>query len=364
MISVYIHIPFCNQICTYCDFCKLYKDDKWVDDYLKELKKEIKTYYQKEEVKTLYFGGGTPSSLNIKELTKLFEIIKLFNLSKNAEITFECNVEDLTEEKLLFLKDKVNRLSIGVQSFDEKILRLLGRQRVNIENIELAKKYFKNINIDLMYGFNEQSLTNLKNDLAKYLELDIPHISAYSLILEPHTKLYIDGYEINNDDTLFDELIETTLANNGYNHYEISNYAQKGYESNHNLVYWDNEHYYGFGLGASGYINNKRYENTHNIDKYLQGNYIKEQHNLDLDETISNEFILGFRKLKGINKLNFKQKYNLDILEIKELKAAIEDELIIDDGVNVFINPKYIYISNEILLKFINISLPKQKFVI
>lgn len=356
--SVYIHIPFCKSICTYCDFCKLYKNDKWVDKYLNALEKEIKINYQTETIKTLYFGGGTPSSLTIKQLKRLFEITSILNLDSNCEISFECNVEDLTKEKLEFLKTKVNRLSIGVQSFNPKILKILGRPNVNINNIILAKQYFDNINIDIMYGFKEQTLEDLKKDIKTFLSLDIPHLSAYSLILEPHTKLYIDNYELDEDDTSKDELLNKILKENDYNHYEISNYAKESKESKHNLTYWNNEHYYGFGLGASGYIENIRYENTRNLNKYLNGDYRHEINKLNQNEILQNEFLLGFRKLDGINKKEFYKKYGFNILEIEPLHNLIDKGFLIN-GDNIYINPKYLYLSNEILINFIDVNLHK-----
>jgi len=358
--AVYIHIPFCQNICSYCDFCKLHKNEKWINDYLDELKKEIKQNYKGEKIKTLYIGGGTPSCLNIKQLEKLFTILKIFKLEKNSEVTFEANPEDLTKEKLEFLKNKINRLSIGVQTFNQNLLKLLERKPVNIDNIKLAKKYFKNINIDLMYNFNEETIDILKEDINTILNLEIPHISTYSLILEPHTKLYINNYKIENEDTKNEEYINKILQDNSYNHYEVSNYAKKGYESNHNLTYWNNENYYGFGLGASGYIDNVRYENTKNITKYLKGNYKQETHILDENETIQNEFILGFRKINGINRNNFKEKYGFDVSEISIIKNLVKENKLILDKDNIFINPKYLYFSNEILINFIDINLHKQ----
>lgn len=358
--AVYIHIPFCNHICSYCDFCKLLKDDNWINKYLEELGKEIKQNYKNEKINTLYIGGGTPSCLSLKQLEQLFKIIKIFNLNNNAEITFEANVEDLTKEKLEFLKDKINRLSIGIQTFNPKLLKLLERKEININNIKLAKKYFKNINADLMYNFNEETKNILKSDLNTLLKFNIPHISTYSLILEPHTKLYVKNYQIENEDTSNEEYINKILKDNGYNHYEISNYAKEGYESKHNLTYWNNEHYYGFGLGASGYINNERYENTKNITKYLQGNYKQESHFLNRNETMQNEFILGFRKLKGVNKQKFKQKYNIDIKELEVVKNLLGKKYLLENKTNIYINPKYLYYSNEILLNFVNVDLKIQ----
>ncbi|MBR2832956.1 MAG: radical SAM family heme chaperone HemW [Bacilli bacterium] len=354
MLAVYIHIPFCSSICTYCDFAKVYKNDNWIDKYLIELKKEIQESYKGEKIKTLYFGGGTPSVLSIKQLNYLFDIISILNIEKNAEITFECNPEDLTVEKLEFLKDKINRLSIGIESFNPKILKLLGRKKPDINNIILAKKYFHNINIDLMYGFNEITIDDFKDDIKKLLNLNVSHISAYNLIVEKNTKLYIDGYKIK-DDTRFDKVLEDTLKKNGYEHYEISNYAKKGYESKHNLTYWNNEHYYGFGLGASGYIDNIRYDNTKNLNKYLSGNYRYQENIIDKNEKMQNEFILGLRKLKGISKKDFFKKYKMNIKNINIVQELLGKNFLLENDKYIYINPKYIYLSNEILVKFLDI---------
>ena len=351
MKSVYIHIPFCNNICTYCDFPKVYKNNDWINKYLKKLEDEIKKNYKGELIETLYIGGGTPSSLNIEQLIKLFEIIKIFNISSDAEITLETNSEDLSEEKLSFLKDKINRLSIGVQTFNNKLLKLMNRT-VNIRNIKNAFNYFNNINIDLMYGFNEENPNILKQDLIEILKLKPAHISAYNLILEPNTILYIKKYKLKNEDTTYEKIINKYLKD--YNHYEISNYALKGYESKHNLTYWNNENYYGFGLGASGYINNERYDNTRSINKYLNGEYRYITHHLDEVETLQNEFILGFRKIHGINKEQFKNKYHKDIKDIKIIQTLLTQKLLEENNKNIYINPKYIYVSNEILVKFLS----------
>ena len=353
-MSVYIHIPFCSSICSYCDFCKILKNEKYIDKYLKALEKEIKTNYKGEKIKTLYIGGGTPSSLSLENLKKLFNILKIFNLDENCEITFETNSEDLTHEKINFLKKHINRLSIGVQTFDENIIKMLNR-KLNIDNLKLACQTFDNVNIDLMYGFKNQSLNDLKKDLNEIIKLNPKHISTYCLILEPHTKLYIENYKPLDDDKereMYD-FIEKTLKENHYIKYELSNFSKEKYQSRHNLTYWNNDPYYGFGLGASGYINNVRYENTRSLNEYLKGNYILEKHKLSLDETIQNEFILGLRKIKGINKAKFYQKYKRDIKEVPKVKQLLEEELLLEDSNNIYINPKYLYTSNEILLNFI-----------
>ena len=353
-MSIYIHIPFCSHICSYCDFCKVLKNEKWIDEYLKALEHEIQQNYKGEKVTTLYIGGGTPSALSLNQLKKLFDIFKIFNLEKNCEITFETNSEDLTKPKINFLKKHINRLSIGIQTFNKVTLKTLNR-KLNLKNIELALKTFDNVNIDLMYGFQNQTLDDIKEDINKILSLNPKHISTYCLILEPHTKFYIDKYKPIDDDKerdMYDYIIKT-LKDNHYIRYELSNFSKPGYESKHNLTYWNNEHYYGFGLGSSGYINNVRYENTRNLNAYLKGNYLLEKQDLSLKETIQNEFIVGLRKIKGINKQKFYQKYKINLKEIKPVQKLLKENLLEEDQENIYINPSYLYTSNEILLNFL-----------
>ena len=205
MKSVYIHIPFCENICSYCDFCKLKYNSEWISLYLESLKQEIETYYKGEKIRTLYIGGGTPSVLSMIELTKLFEILKLFDLSELEEFTIECNIESITNEKLiLFKKNNVNRLSIGVQTFNEKFIKLLNRNHTKEEveeKINMAKLVgFDNINVDLMYALPGETMEDLECDVDEILRLNVPHISCYSLMIEPNTKLYIDNVkEIDED---------------------------------------------------------------------------------------------------------------------------------------------------------------------
>ena len=278
MLGVYIHIPFCTKICNYCDFCKILYDSDYVVKYLNKLEDEIKVRYKGENVKSIYIGGGTPSSLSTSELDRLLSILAIFNLDDDYEYTIECNIESIDIDKInLFKSYGINRISFGVESFDKNIQKILGRnhdEEMIFDNIYLTKKYFDNINIDLIYGVNDD-LEIVKSDISKFLELDIPHISCYSLILEEHTKLYIDKHDyIDQDkDNKMYECIRDTLRKNGYKHYEISNYAKVGYESVHNKNYWLNGYYYGFGLGAVSYLNNYRISNTKNMSKYLDGNY-------------------------------------------------------------------------------------------
>ncbi|MBE6149154.1 MAG: radical SAM family heme chaperone HemW [Firmicutes bacterium] len=360
-MSIYIHIPFCSNICSYCDFCKFYYNEKWVDNYLKELEKEIKSSYKNELIDTIYIGGGTPSCLNIEQLKKLFNIISIFNLNKNVEFTMECNI-DVEEEKLkLFKENNVNRISIGVQTINEKHLKFLNRNHTKemvLNKINIIKKFFENINIDLMYALPNQTLEELKQDLEFFLSLDIPHISTYSLIIEPNTKIYIDNIEYIDEDLDYEmyKLINNMLKENNYIHYEMSNYSKKNYESKHNLTYWNNLEYYGFGIGASGYINNIRYDNTKSYNNYINGKYIKDNHELTLKEKIENEFILGFRKIKGINIKEFKNKYNIDLLELEVIKKLLKENKLVVNNNYIKINEEYLYTSNNILIEFVDME--------
>ena len=314
--SVYIHIPFCANICTYCSFCKFFYNEKMVSDYLNSLEREILDTYKGETLQTLYIGGGTPSSLTLDELKRLFEILKVFKLSDTCEFTIEVNPENIDLDKLkLFKENKVNRLSMGVESTLKNNLEYLGRcHDFNLvkEKINLIKSVgITNINVDLIYALKNQSLKDLETDINNILSLDITHISTYSLMIEEHTKLYIKKEtNISEElDYLMYNLIRNKLKEHGFNHYEVSNFSKTGYESKHNLVYWNNEHYYGFGLSASSYIKNVRKTNTSSFNDYLKGNYVKEKEILNEKDILSYALILGFRKITGINKQEFLDKY-------------------------------------------------------
>ena len=206
-----------------------------------------------------------------------------------------------------------------------------------------------------MYALKNQTLEDLKEDLDFILSLDIKHISTYSLIIEPNTKLYINGFKGIDEDLDFQmyKYICNRLTNAGFIHYEISNFAKDGFQSKHNLTYWNNDEYYGFGMGASGYVAGIRYDNTRGINSYLKGNYRLNEEKVDKNIDIENEFILGLRKLNGINKNVFKKKYDLNINEIKVVNKLLSEGKLIDDGENLFIPLEYIYVSNSILLEFI-----------
>ncbi len=360
--SIYIHIPFCHTICSYCDFCKINYRQEYVDTYLDSLSKEIKSRYQNEPVKTIYIGGGTPSCLSIKELTKLLELITIFNLDKEYEYTIECNIEDITLDKIkLFKKYGINRLSIGVQSFNKDIIKKLNRHHdkdLVFKNINLLKEYFDNINIDLIYGVTND-IDIVKEDITNFLKLDISHISCYSLIIEKNTKLYLDNQEYIDEDidkSMFD-YINDTLTKNGYIHYEISNYAKPGYESIHNKTYWQNLEYYGFGLSAVSYLNNHRISNTKNMTKYLNGNYIDSDNYEDISIQKENDLILGLRLIKGISIDTFNNKYHDDLLSKEIIKKLLQDKYLEVSNNYLHCNYQYIYLLNYILSQILGSDL-------
>ena len=362
MLGVYIHIPFCNKICNYCDFCKVLYKLKYVDKYLSSLEKEIKSRYNNELIDSIYIGGGTPSSLSIEELEKLFKILKIFNLKEKYEYTIECNIEDITDKKLiLYKKYGINRISFGVESFNKNIQNVLGRshnKKMIFDNINLSKKYFNNINIDLIYAVNDD-INIIKEDIDNLLKLDVTHISCYSLIIEEHTKLYINNYKNINEDIDYKmyNYISNTLTKHGYMHYEISNYAKLGYESIHNKNYWLNGNYYGFGLGAVSYLDNYRIYNTKNLTKYLSDNYLYNKEYEDIKVRKENDLILGLRLLEGINILEFNNKYNDDLLSKDIIKELINDNYLIVDNNYLKCNKDYMYMENAILLKIIGSDL-------
>ena len=355
-MSIYIHIPFCNSICTYCDFCKIFYDKKYIYNYLDNLDKEIRSRYNGEGVNTIYIGGGTPSSLDCDELNYLFDIISIFNKSDNTEFTMECNVDSIDEDKLIIMRNNgVNRISIGVESFDDATVTLLGRRHNKkdvFEKIGLVKRYFDNINIDLIYAAYDD-INILKDDIDCFLRLDIPHISTYSLIIEDNTMLKIKDFKGIDEDLDYEmySYIENVLEDNGYVHYEISNYARTGYESKHNLVYWNNLEYYGFGLSSVSYIGNKRIVNTKNLNKYLDGTYIDSIDTEDRNVQMENEVMLGLRLFRGINICDFNNKYGINIFEVFYLDSLISEGYLVIDNGYLKINKKYMYISNEIIVR-------------
>ena len=357
--SAYIHIPFCEHICTYCDFCKRFNYDFVINRYLNALESDIKDNYQGEKLKTIYIGGGTPSSLTINQLTKLMEIVRQLNKDNDYEFTFECNPENITEEKLILLKKNgVNRISMGVESTNDKLLKYLGRNhdyKIVKDKVSLIKKYITNINVDLIYALPNEKINDLKNDLENIVNLNVNHISTYSLEIHDNTVLGIGKTKSINEDLDSDmyNVICEYLKENGFKHYEISNFCKNNSYSRHNMVYWHNEEYYGFGLGASGYLNSIRYDNTRSMVNYVYSRRCLNKEELTIQDKISYELILGFRLIDGINKKIFKEKYGVELINQYNIRELIKQGLLIEDNDYIKISYDKIYVENSILENFV-----------
>lgn len=289
--------------------------------YLQVLKKEL-DFYQIEEVETIYVGGGTPTSLDLNQLLFLLKILFPY-YKKGMEYTFETNVETLNIEKLRLLKQYgVNRLSIGVESSDDKILLSLNRHH-NFDDVvrvvkESQKLGFDNINVDLILGLPNTNLESLKKDLDNLIKLNIQHISTYSLTISPHTLFYNNKIKEPSQDTCRQQYdyVHNFLLSKGFIHYEISNFSMPSYFSKHNLIYWRDKEYYGIGLGASGYIDGFRYQNTKSINEYLQFNFIKEKEKINLNDDIEYYIMLNLRTDLGIDLKEFTNKFNFDLNQV------------------------------------------------
>lgn len=342
-IGLYIHMPFCKQKCYYCDFISYANKDNLIEKYVDTLIKEYHSYNMEYIIKTVYIGGGTPSYIDSKLIKKLLENIDL----KNAdEVTIEVNPGTVNKEKLKdYIDSGINRLSIGLQSPNDKILKNIGRiHNFNdfLETYKIAREVgFRNINIDLMLGLPEQTIDGLEKDLNTIIELNPEHISLYSLILEEGTVLY-NKFEKNEIKLPTDEVerkmywkTKKILENNGYRHYEISNFSKTGYESKHNMDCWRQKEYIGIGAAAHSYIELKRFSNETSIEKYISDFKNKEIHEIQTKEEQKREYmILGLRKIEGIKISEFKNKFIENPIYIfrKELQKLINENLIEIEG--------------------------------
>ena len=368
--SAYVHIPFCTQICYYCDFSKVFIKNQPVDSYLEHLIEEYDSYDIKK-LRTLYIGGGTPTALSASQLAFLLEkLTDKLDLSYLEELTIEANPGDLDQEKIAVLKDSpVNRVSLGVQTFNDRMLKQIGRSHLEkdiYENIaNLKKAGFDNISIDLIYALPKQTMEDVKTNVAKAIALDIPHMSLYSLILENHTvfmnrmrrgKLPLPKEDLEAE--MFDYII-AELEKAGFDHYEISNFSKPGFESRHNLMYWDNAEYYGIGAGASGYVDGVRYKNHGPIRHYLQaveaGNARVQEEILTLKEKMEEEMFLGLRKKSGVSKKRFEEKFGLSFEDqygavVSELT---EQGLLVPDRDIVRMTKQGLFLGDTVAEKFI-----------
>ena len=377
-LGIYIHIPFCKHKCYYCDFISFPGTKDKVERYIHTLEKEIDIYKKqlKEEIQidTIYVGGGTPSYIDSKYIVNIINKIKDdFVVLDDVEITIEVNPGTATKQKLQDYKNSgINRVSVGLQSTDNTILKKIGRIHTYekfLDTYNLTREIgFNNINIDLMLALPEQTLNSLKEDVNKIIKLNPEHISIYSLILEEDTKLYDlvqNGELLLPDEDLERKMywtVKDELEQNGYKHYEISNYAKKGKESKHNLNCWSQKEYIGFGLGAHSYENGIRYCNTHKLDEYILQvedsddfgyKIIQERQNILEQEK---EFMmLGFRKIEGIYISDFKNKFidNPLYLFRKELSSLVKKDFILIEGDNIRLTNKGIDFANIVFEKFI-----------
>ena len=372
-IGVYVHIPFCKQKCYYCDFISYCNKDNLIEDYVKAVKKEIRMQNIQSQITTVYIGGGTPSYIDSKYIVEIIDEIKKKNLSKRPEITIEVNPGTVTKEKLKdYKKCGINRLSIGLQSAQDEILKEIGRIHnfeQFLETYQMARKVgFKNINVDLILGIPNQRIKDLKDSLEKIIELQPEHISVYSLIVEDGTpianKIEKGELELPDEDTERNMYwyVKNTLELNGYIHYEISNFAKKGRESKHNMNCWKQNQYFGFGVAAHSYRDITRYSNTEKIEEYIK-NVMTERldrnriiHEIQKEYDAKKEYmLLGLRKIAGINISEFKLKFgdNPIYLFRNELKKLTDEGLIIVDEDFIRLTNKGIDLANLVWEEFV-----------
>ena len=332
--SLYIHIPFCNKICDYCDFTKLQYFRNFAISYLEALKDELKSYPIKD-LKTIYVGGGTPTALEDDLFEELLEIIDMYT-DGVQEYTFEANPESLSLSKIKMLKaHSVNRVSLGVQTTNDKILKTVNRDHSFSEVQEAIKNLreagIDNINVDLILGLPHTSEKILKEDLKNILSLGVKHVSCYGLTVNPHTVLFTKGFKEPEGDILrkYYDIVEETLTKNGFVHYEVSNWAKPGYQSEHNLTYWRNKQYYGCGLGASGYIKDIRYKNTINLSQYLTRVFVSEKEEVSERDKLTYQIMLNLRTIEGLNMSFVKNKRNAIGELIKEKLLILKDDILI-----------------------------------
>lgn len=320
MRSLYVHIPFCFHICSYCDFCKVYYKKEWADLYLEALQFELNEKGITGYFDTVYIGGGTPSSLSYNQLIRLFEILKPFT-KHVKEYTIEVNPETVDEVKINLFDDyHINRLSIGVQTFHDRLLTTIERYhtaRSAVELIKLAKsKGIKDINVDLIYGLPNQRLADVYEDIDIIESLNISHVSIYSLILEDHTILKNQNFQPLSDeeDAYWYDSINEYLRKKGFIHYEVSNYY-KNKPSFHNLTYWHYNDYLGVGVGAHSLYHHHRLENTKSLTKYLNHDYLMSDTFLSQEDELFETIMMGLRLIKGINIKHINECFQIDFLK-------------------------------------------------
>ncbi|WP_288678187.1 radical SAM family heme chaperone HemW [uncultured Clostridium sp.] len=373
-ISLYIHIPFCAQKCLYCDFPSFARKDHLRKAYIEALNKEIISLREKHnnlEINTIFIGGGTPSVLESDELECLLKEVAKLNMAKDVEYSMECNPGNLTEEKLEVMKKYgVNRISMGLQAKQDNLLKGLGRihnYKTFKENFLLAKKVgFNNINVDLMFGLPNQRLNEWEETLREIISLEPAHISAYSLIIEEGTAFY-NLYEndklklpTEEEERKMYHLAKKILEENGFNQYEISNYAKKGKECRHNLAYWNMDNWIGVGSASASYMDGKRIKNINSVEEYInsineKGEAIEEIINNSKNDNMEEFMFMGLRKINGIDENEFKNRFSMNINDVygEIINKYIDEGLLIRESGRIFLSEKSIEISNIIMADFL-----------
>ena len=379
-LELYVHIPFCVRKCEYCDFLSAPAGADTQQEYVRNLLLEIEqkgvrcTDY---EVTTIFFGGGTPSILKAGWIADILDAIhRNFKVRKDAEITIECNPGTLTFEKLSIYKSAgINRISVGLQSASDAELRELGRVHTYEDFLKsydlIRKKGFSNVNIDLMAALPGQTLKSYEQTLRRVLALKPEHISAYSLIIEEGTPFY-EKYEADEllrekgekpqilpseeTERLMYERTKELLLAHGYERYEISNYARRGYACRHNIGYWRRENYLGFGLGSASLLENERFHNTTDLMDYLGGDYLAyEQEKLDKKSQMEEFMFLGLRMTDGISTECFRQTFGLTVELVygPVLEQQIADQLLRKEDGRIFLTERGLDVSNYVMAQFL-----------
>ena len=356
--GLYVHIPFCKHICSYCDFCKMVPSNKeLVSKYIDRMINEFDLYekYYKD-VETIYIGGGTPNSLDDETLERVLQKISSLNINPK-EYSIEINPELLTLSQVnLFKKYGINRVSIGAESMDDNILKLLGRHHtsedvINAYNL-LKNNGIENINIDIIYAHPWDNLDLLNDTIDKVLSLYPPHLSFYTLILEDKTIFKFKKVKMLDEDTVSNlmDLVNDRLKD--YHHYEISNYSRNGFESLHNMIYWKSMEYIGIGMGASGYLDSIRYDNNRLLKDYMNS-YRGEENTLDISDKKSEYMILGLRLLDGVSRSKYKELFATNIEDDFSLDNLLKYELIEIKGDIIKMTYKGYKLGNIVFEEFI-----------
>ena len=368
-LALYIHIPFCKSKCIYCAFCSFVAKKEQIKKYFKALGKEIEEKSAKckdYEVSSIFIGGGTPSSVDGSYIKKIIDLIrKKYNVSNNAEISIECNPNSATKNLLKFYKDMgINRISFGVQSLFDDELKFLNRCHNRLDAINVINEAknigFKHINADLLIGLGTQTIDRFKEQILTLTDCGVDHLSCYMLQVEDGTTLQ---KIVQNENVLLDEdacvdlyqEIINTLKEQGFNQYEVSNFAKNNGECKHNMSYWDLTEYLGFGLAAHSYFNGYRLENTSNFDDYVAGKYQIQEHKQTIDEEREEFVMLGLRTKNGINLAEYKNRFGMDLYEEKknEIKELVNLDMISINNDVLKVNQQYFGCLNSIIIKLL-----------